>query len=109
MNCRDVQSLAGNYLDRELTDELADRIQRHLLRCSACREDLDTQQRALEVLAATHQSPSPGEPFILSALATLGRELDLIHRTPVAPGQLVLGIGAGISSQLQGLVEGPTQ
>ena len=109
MNCRDVQSLAGNYLDRELPDELADRIQRHLLRCAGCREDLDSQQRAIEILTATHQSPSPGEPFILSALGNLGRELDLIHRAPAAPGQLVLGIGSGISSQLQELVEGTTK
>jgi hypothetical protein len=87
--------MSGNYLDRELPEELGDRIQRHLLSCAACREEIDSQKRAVEVLKATHHCPTPDEPFIQSALQRLAEELDLEDTANVIPGQLVLGIGSG--------------
>lgn len=93
MTCRDIQSLAGNYLDGELPEELCDRVQRHLLRCTACREELDSLRMASEVLAGTHVAPALNEEFLCSALETLGRGLDVSTRLPPVPGQLVLGIG----------------
>ena len=95
MNCRDVQSLAGNYLDGELPEEMCDRLQRHLLRCGACREELDSLRMAGEVLAAASRAPAVREEFIASALETLRRELDISPAAAEQPGQLVLGIGAG--------------
>jgi predicted anti-sigma-YlaC factor YlaD len=95
MTCRDLQALTGNYLNGELPEELGDGIQRHLLKCPACREEIDSQKRAVEILKVTHASPNPGEAFIQSALQRLGDELDLDDAATVIPGQLVLGIGAG--------------
>jgi hypothetical protein len=95
MNCRDVQSLAGNYLDGELPEELCDRVQRHLLRCAGCRAELDSLRMAVEVLAAG-APPAPRPEFIASALEALCRELDISPDPErFRDGQLVLGIGAG--------------
>ena len=96
MNCRDVQALAGNYNDGELPEEMCDRVQRHLLRCSACREEIDSLRMAVEVLQASRAAPEVRPEFIESALATLSRELDISPAAAETPGQLVLGIGAGI-------------
>ena len=95
MTCRDVQAMSGNYVDGELPEELGDRIQRHLLRCAECREDVDSQKRAIEILKASNASPTPSEAFVQSALHRLAEELDLDDAATVIPGQLVLGIGSG--------------
>ncbi|MFN3649801.1 MAG: anti-sigma factor family protein [Armatimonadota bacterium] len=92
MKCADIQALAGNYLDGELPEELCDRIQRHLLRCSACRDEVETVRVALQLLTSAQAQPEPGEAFLQAAFAHLRRELDLSEREPEAPGQLVLGI-----------------
>ena len=93
MTCPDVQALSGSFLDGELPEEMCDRVQRHLLRCSACREEIDSLRMASEVLVSTHAAPAVSEEFLLSALETLGRGLDVATRLPPVPGQLVLGIG----------------
>ena len=95
MTCRDVQAMSGNYVDGELPEELGDRVQRHLLGCAACREEIDSQKRAVEVLAATCVSPTLSEAFVQSALHRLAEDLDLDDAATVIPGQLVLGIGSG--------------
>jgi anti-sigma factor RsiW len=92
MNCREVQPLAGNYLDGELPDELCDRIRRHLLRCPACREEYDGLRMTAELLRETHVAPAPGEAFVQEALGALARELALPEAGAETPGQLVLGI-----------------
>jgi anti-sigma factor RsiW len=92
MNCRDVQGLAGNYLDGELPEELCDRLQRHLLQCGGCREEADSLRMAVEVLRGTHPLPSVSEEFTRAALETLARGLEMPASEPAAPGQLVLGI-----------------
>jgi anti-sigma factor RsiW len=95
MNCRDAQGLAGNYLDGELPEELCDRLQRHLLRCGACREEFESLRMAAEVLAAATKAPAVREEFVTAALEALRRELDISPAAAEQPGQLVLGIGAG--------------
>ena len=97
MNCPDVQALGGNYIDGELPEEMCDRIQRHLLRCAACREEIDSVRMTVEVLQASHAAPEVRPEFIHSALAALSRELDITPAASETPGQLVLGIGAGIT------------
>ena len=92
MNCRDTQALAGSYLDGELPEEMCDRIQRHLLRCGGCRQEIDSLRMAVDVLRATHTAPRAGEAFLQSALESLARELDLTPKVPEPAGQLVLGI-----------------
>lgn len=96
MNCSDVRSLAGNYVDAELPEEICDRIQRHLLRCAGCREEVDGLRMAVEVLRSTHAPLDPGELFLTSALERLAAELDVTTKLPATSGQLVLGIGAGL-------------
>jgi anti-sigma factor RsiW len=93
MNCRDVQPLAGNYLDGELPEEMCDRIQRHILSCSACRAEIDSLRMAVDVLRATHSPGLMGEFSLQTVLDTLQRELDITTTLPDTPGQLVLGIG----------------
>jgi anti-sigma factor RsiW len=95
MTCRDVQALAGSYLDGELPEEMCDRVQRHVLRCAGCREDLESVRMAVEVLTAGQAAPEVSEEFVQSALAALARELDITPGAPRSPGQLVLGIGPG--------------
>ena len=94
MNCRDVQSLAGNYLDGELPEEMCDRIQRHLLQCSACREEIESLRTAVEVLRATHGEGAVSETFVEGALAALEDELGIQKVPAEAPGQLILLRGA---------------
>lgn len=93
-DCRDVQGLASNYLDGELPEEMGDRIQRHLLRCAACREEIDTLRMTVEVLRSAHPQVALSEPASRSMLDTLRAELDIATDLPEAPGQLVLGIGS---------------
>ncbi len=92
MNCRDAQSLASNYLDGELPEELCDRLRGHLLRCAACRAELDSLRMAVEVLTETHAPAAPGEAYVAAALAALERELDLPAPELERPGQLVLPV-----------------
>lgn len=99
MNCRDAQSLASNYLDGELPEEMGARIQRHLLRCAACRDEVESLRTAVQLLAATHAPPTLTEAGVRVALASLARELEIDRRTPETPGQLVL---AGITQSRHG-------
>lgn len=93
MTCGDVKSLAGNYLDEELPEELQSRVQRHLLKCAACAHDVSSQKMALEALHSACAVSTPSEEFICSALDRLCTELDMVSKLPPTPGQLVLGIG----------------
>jgi anti-sigma factor RsiW len=93
MTCGDVKSLAGNYLDEELPEELHSRVQRHFLKCLACAHDVSSQSLALDALRSACAVSTPGEEFIQSALGRLSQELDLVSKLPPTPGQLVLGIG----------------
>jgi len=93
MTCGDVKSLAGNYLDEELAEELHSRIQRHLLKCPGCAHDVSSQSMAVEALQSACAISIPGEEFIQGALDRLTAELDLVSKLPPTPGQLVLGIG----------------
>lgn len=92
MTCRDARDLASSYLDGELPQEICDRIQRHLLSCASCREEIESLRMAVEVLAASHARPAVDEEFVRAALTTLQRELDISDKQPENPGQLVLTI-----------------
>ncbi|MCC2672501.1 MAG: hypothetical protein K0Q72_4973 [Armatimonadetes bacterium] len=93
MTCADVRCLAGNYVDEELPEELHARLQKHLLRCVACAEDLGSIGMAVRALRSTHAVPVASEEYIGGALERLAAELDVTTRPPSPPGQLVLGIG----------------
>jgi anti-sigma factor RsiW len=94
MTCRDVRALLDSYLDEELTAEMRDRVDRHLLRCAGCAQECSSLERSVRVLRGALTAPEAGEGFVLRALEILSAELDIATRLPDAPGQLVLGIGA---------------
>ena len=92
MICRDVQGLAGNYLDGELPEEMCDRVQRHLLRCGGCREEIETLRMAVDVLKASHAAPVLGEELVQRMLGVVGEELGISTKAAETPGQLVLSM-----------------
>lgn len=51
MNCREAAARVYEYLDRELTPEVALEIQRHLEACRACYDHFEFQRAFLELLA----------------------------------------------------------
>lgn len=93
MTCSDVHPLAGNYLDGELPEELQERVQRHLLRCSTCRDEVESLRLAVDLLRSTVETPEPDPVFLQNTLDRLARATDCVNRIPPASGQLVLGIG----------------
>jgi len=100
LTCRDVLALQANYLDGELPEEAADRVRRHLLRCASCRDEYETTRMAVEVLRTVHPPVTLSESATRALLAHLTGELDIATNLPDPPGQLVLGIGAGLSPRL---------
>ena len=93
MTCSDIRCLAASYVDGELPEEMHERIQRHLLRCAACSQELGSIEMAVRALRTTHAVPVVSEEYVKAALQRLGEELELPSRLPPVPGQLVLGIG----------------
>lgn len=61
MRCEELQSLLDLHLDGELPEEMARKIERHLLRCPACAYEARTleQTRALLREAVPPAVPSP--------------------------------------------------
>lgn len=51
MNCNEAAARMYEYLDRELTPEVALEIQRHLEACRACYDHFEFQRAFLELLA----------------------------------------------------------
>ncbi|GBD32232.1 MAG: hypothetical protein KatS3mg081_2031 [Gemmatimonadales bacterium] len=51
MNCHEAAARVYEYLDRELTPEVALEIERHLEACPACYDHFEFQRAFLELLA----------------------------------------------------------
>ena len=92
MTCREIQSLAGSYLDGELPEETSTVLQRHMLGCAACRAEVDSLRMAMEVWQSAQVPAAASEEFATAALDRLRRELGAVTRIPEPPGQLVLMI-----------------
>ena len=90
MRCDDVLALVDHYLDGELTEELCARVERHLLRCGACRDEIHTLRLTLDTLAESHAHVTAGEGFVLNALTEVRSRLGLPDAPAPVPGQLVL-------------------
>ena len=71
---------------------MCDRVQRHLLGCAACRDDVNSLRMAVEVLRTGTTLPTAGEEMLRRSLTRLAAELEITRREAEAPGQLVLGI-----------------
>lgn len=79
MRCDEIQELIGAYVDGELPQETAVRMERHLLRCAACSYEARTmeQTRALlqEAIPASELSPAYREKAAARLLDMLAPHL----------------------------------
>ena len=59
MNCEAVREMLWAYLEKETTAEEAEKIEKHLAECAACREDLEAQKEMMETLAGLPDEELP--------------------------------------------------
>ncbi|MCC6446743.1 MAG: zf-HC2 domain-containing protein [Armatimonadetes bacterium] len=95
MNCEDVRLLLPNLLDSELSEEMEDRLRKHLLGCPDCDRERSTLAEALRLLKASAPSAEPRDLWksaLLERLEKTGLEEGWLAPAPepVSPRQLVL-------------------
>lgn len=61
MKCAEVRELLGNYMDQELTENMMQRIEKHLLRCPACAYEARSIEQAREMLRRGVETPMVSE------------------------------------------------
>ncbi len=59
LDCRQVLDELSNYLDDEVTLELARAIEKHLARCHRCWVVYDTSRKTLAIVAENRASKTP--------------------------------------------------
>jgi predicted anti-sigma-YlaC factor YlaD len=59
LNCRQVLDELSNYLDDEVTLELARAIEKHLSRCHRCWVVYDTTRRSLQIVTENRPAATP--------------------------------------------------
>jgi len=62
MNCRDVESVVGPYLDDELVDAERLTVEHHLGTCDACRRHFEAQRHNLSLIRAAAREAQPPAP-----------------------------------------------
>ena len=87
MRCEEAQDLLDLHLDRELTEELHQKLERHLLRCAACSYEARTLEQTRIMLreAVPVEEPSPG--FRERSIAHLLDNLAMRRPEPVGTGR----------------------
>jgi anti-sigma factor RsiW len=63
MKCSEIKDLLGNYLDDELTQEMRNRVSRHLVRCRDCAWEVKSIEEAIGALRATSPEERPAREF----------------------------------------------
>lgn len=61
LDCRQVLAEISNYLDDEVTHELARAIEKHLARCHRCWVAYDTTRKTLEIVSDCLPTAAPIE------------------------------------------------
>lgn len=61
MKCKEVIRQLSDYLDRELTPDLVQRLEEHLSLCEDCRLVVDTCRKTIEVYCNTEPLPLPND------------------------------------------------
>jgi len=86
MHCELVGSLLPNYLDEDLTEELAQQVQAHLVRCRRCAWEVESIRQSVAALRESSEAASPSAEFRARLLGELLRD----HRAAAArrPGVL---------------------
>jgi anti-sigma factor RsiW len=80
MDCELVGSLLPNYLDDDLTEELAQQVQAHLIRCRRCAWEVESIRQSVAALRQSSQTLQPAPEFRARLLADLIRD----HRAGTA-------------------------
>jgi len=96
MNCELVARLLPNYLDEELTEELAQEAQTHLIRCPRCAWEVESIRQTLVALGRFSAAVEPEARFRERLLGSLLRD----HRAAAAerPWQAASGRPIGSDS-----------
>lgn len=71
LNCRDVRSLFGDYVDSDLTKSLADRVSDHVCGCKKCQEFESSYRLVIQLakeISPPHKISSTIEDRLLSSL-----------------------------------------
>jgi len=86
MDCELIGSLLPNYLDNDLTEELAEQVQAHLIWCRRCAWEVESLQQSVSALRQSSETAQPAAEFRARLLADLLRD----HRAAAArrPGAL---------------------
>ncbi|MFB3882540.1 MAG: anti-sigma factor [Armatimonadota bacterium] len=87
MDCELAQSLIGDYLDEELSEELRDRVRRHLVQCRQCAWEAESIRETLSALRASSLPTEPTPEFRERLLMHLLKD----HRAAVAGGPRLYG------------------
>ena len=80
LDCALAGELLPNYLDEELTEELAARVQAHLICCHCCAWEVESLRQSLLALRASAQEAAPSEEFRAQLRDRLRRD----HRAAAA-------------------------
>jgi anti-sigma factor RsiW len=80
MDCQLFEKLLPNYLDEELTEELAGQVQAHLIQCGRCAWEVESIRQTLSALQQASASAAPSAEFRKRLLEELLRD----HRAATA-------------------------
>ncbi len=80
MDCTLVESLLPNFLDEELTEELAQQVRAHLIRCRRCAWEAESIRQSIAALRASAAANRPSEEARERLWAEVLRE----HRAAMA-------------------------
>ncbi len=61
MNCKEVKSYMYEYIHNELSDELMAEIERHIMICEDCKEDLEKTSAILSKIPTLSKTPLPDD------------------------------------------------
>jgi anti-sigma factor RsiW len=99
LNCMRVNGLLSAYIDEELTAAQKLLVERHLVRCGACREELESLQQTKQLLAGLHGRVSHAARTG-AAPAPAGHHPGRNARTPIlqrhVPAPLAIAAAAGV-------------
>jgi anti-sigma factor RsiW len=80
MDCELIGNLLPNYLDGDLTEELSEKVQAHLIRCNRCAWEVESIQQSVSALHHSAKTAHPAAEFRARLLAELLRD----HRAALA-------------------------
>ena len=87
MTCPSIQSLLGDYIDKELADDRRKSVDAHLSTCTECRSELESR-RSLKELLRRRTGPDPGAEFWQAQASMIrARTVDAVSPAEPIPDQ----------------------